>query len=63
VSALARKAPGRIHGDAVTSLLGFGPITRIDGLAPPPDAAEIAERRLGPLVARMTGDHSLGGGE
>jgi hypothetical protein len=63
VNALAGKAPGRIHGDAITTLLGFGPITRIDGLVAPPNPGDIAARRLGPLVTRMKGDHSLGGGE
>lgn len=63
VGALNGKAPGRVHGDAVTTLLGFGPITRLDGLSAPPDPEAIAERRLEPLVSRMTGDHSLGGGE
>jgi len=61
-AALEGKKPSRRHGD-VTQVLGFGPIQRIDGLSAPPDAAEIAERRLAPLVERMTGDHSLGGGE
>jgi exodeoxyribonuclease V gamma subunit len=60
VHALAGTKPGRQYGEG-TNLLGVGPITRLDGLAPPPDAAAIAERRLGPLVARMRGDHSLGG--
>jgi hypothetical protein len=63
VHGLAGKPPGRIHGDAITTLLGFGPIDRIDGLVGPPDPGPIAKRRLGPLVARMTGDHSLGGSE
>ncbi|HSD90890.1 MAG TPA: exodeoxyribonuclease V subunit gamma [Kofleriaceae bacterium] len=63
VSALAGKAPGRIHGDAITTLLGFGPITRIDGLVAPPNPGDIAQRRFAPLVSRMKGDHSLGGGE
>jgi hypothetical protein len=40
--------------------LGFGPVTRLDGLDVPGDAAEIAERRLRPLVDRMTGDHTIG---
>jgi exodeoxyribonuclease V gamma subunit len=63
VNALAGKAPGRIHGDAITTLLGFGPITRIDGLVAPPNPGDIAARRLAPLVTRMKGDHSLGGGD
>jgi hypothetical protein len=63
VNALAGKRPSRTHNDAITTLLGFGPITRIDGLVAPPNPGEIAARRLGPLVTRMTGDHSLGGGD
>jgi hypothetical protein len=63
VSGLAGKAPGRIHGDAIATLLGFGPIDRIDGLVAPPDPGSLAKRRLAPLVSRMTGDHSLGGNE
>jgi hypothetical protein len=63
VNALAGKPPARIHGDAITTLLGFGPITRIDGLVAPPRAGELATRRLAPLVTRMKGDHSLGGAE
>ncbi|HUS30180.1 MAG TPA: hypothetical protein VMZ53_16850, partial [Kofleriaceae bacterium] len=63
VNGYAGKPPGRIYGDAITSLLGFGPIDRIDGLVAPPDPGSIAKRRLGPLVVRMTGDHSLGGSE
>jgi hypothetical protein len=62
INGLANKPPSRIYGDAITTLLGFGPIDRIDGLVAPPDPHPIAKRRLGPLVARMTGDHSLGGG-
>jgi exodeoxyribonuclease V gamma subunit len=62
VDALAGKKPSRQYGDT-TPVLGFGPIKRLDGLAAPPNPGEIAERRLGPLVERMTGDHSLGGGE
>jgi hypothetical protein len=42
-------------------VLGFGPIKRVDGLAAPDEPGEIADRRLGPLVERMHGDHSLGG--
>jgi exonuclease V gamma subunit len=61
VDALAGKPPGRIHGDALSKLLGFGPIDRIDGLVGPPDAKDIGKRRLGPLASRMRGDHSLGG--
>jgi exodeoxyribonuclease V gamma subunit len=43
--------------------LGFGPIERADGLAPPADPIAIAKRRLGPLAERMRGDHSFGGGD
>jgi hypothetical protein len=39
--------------------IGYGPIARADGLAVPADAADLARRRLGPLVARMTGDHGF----
>jgi hypothetical protein len=60
VHALHGTKPGRQYGPE-TNTLGYGPIDRLDGLAPPPDAAAIAQRRLGPLVARMHGDHSLGG--
>lgn len=63
VNALAGKRPSRTHNDAITTLLGFGPITRIDGLVAPPNPGDIAQRRLAPLVTRMKGDHSLGGGE
>ncbi len=38
---------------------GYGPITRADGLAIPDDIAHIAQRRLRPLVERMTGDHKF----
>ncbi|HTR52609.1 MAG TPA: exodeoxyribonuclease V subunit gamma [Kofleriaceae bacterium] len=41
--------------------LGYGPIERSDGLAPPDDATAIAERRLAPLVTRMRGEHGFGG--
>ena len=51
------KAPSRF-GDP-TGGLGYGPIERHDGLEPPGDAAEIAARRLRPLVERMTGDHGF----
>src|SRR5205823_7856911 len=33
--------------------LGFGPIARDPGLAPPDDALEIARRRVGPIEERM----------
>jgi len=42
--------------------LGFGPIERADGLAPPDDPFAIARRRLGPLAERMRGDCSFGDG-
>jgi exodeoxyribonuclease V gamma subunit len=61
VDALAGKRPGRQYSSELSLVLGFGPIDRLDGLAPPDDAAAIAERRLGPLVERMRGDHKLGG--
>ena len=63
VDALAGKPPGRIHGDAQSKVLGFGPIDRIDGLLGPAEAKAMAKRRLGPLASRMRGDHSLGGGD
>jgi exodeoxyribonuclease V gamma subunit len=62
VDALAAKKPQRQWGET-TPVLGFGPITRVDGLAAPPNPGEIAKRRLAPLVERMSGDHSLGGRE
>ncbi|MBA3391364.1 MAG: exodeoxyribonuclease V subunit gamma [Deltaproteobacteria bacterium] len=59
VKALAGAAPGSSrHGDP-TGGLGYGPIERRDGLAPPDDAHAIAARRLGPLVERMRGDHKF----
>jgi exodeoxyribonuclease V gamma subunit len=51
------KPPARF-GDP-TGGLGYGPIERRDGLEPPEDAAEIAQRRLRPLVERMSGDHGF----
>jgi exodeoxyribonuclease V gamma subunit len=51
------KPPSRF-GDP-TGGLGYGPIERRDGLLPPADAAEIAQRRLRPLVDRMVGDHGF----
>ena len=61
VAALTGKKPSsRNHGE-ISNALGYGPIKRLDGLAPPADARAIAERRLAPLVERMTGNHSLGG--
>lgn len=62
ISALAGKPPGRQYGETIP-VLGYGPITRLDGLAAPADPGAMARRRLGPLVARMRGDHSLGGAE
>ncbi|MEZ4360450.1 MAG: exodeoxyribonuclease V subunit gamma [Kofleriaceae bacterium] len=38
-------------------LLGYGPITRLDGLDQAPSVEELARRRLLPLVIRMQGDH------
>jgi hypothetical protein len=40
--------------------LGFGPITRSDGLGEPPSIEELARRRLLPLVSRMDGEHPFG---
>jgi exodeoxyribonuclease V gamma subunit len=60
-NALAGKKPSRQYGDTMP-VLGFGPIDRLDGLAAPPDPGAIARRRLEPIVARMKGDCSLGGG-
>ena len=62
VGALHGKKPSRIFGDP-TGGLGFGPLERIDGLDVPRDAADIAHRRLAPLVERMDGDHGFGGGK
>lgn len=39
--------------------LGFGPIERPDGLATHGNPAELAVRRLQPLVERMEGDHGF----
>jgi hypothetical protein len=55
LSLVGKKLPSRIYGDP-TNGLGYGPIERRDGLALPPNLAEIAKRRLGPLVDRMHGD-------
>ncbi|HMG24815.1 MAG TPA: hypothetical protein VK607_25935, partial [Kofleriaceae bacterium] len=44
-----------------TGGLGYGPIDRPDGLEIPRTLAPVAQRRLGPLVARMRGDHTFGG--
>ncbi len=56
--ALTNSKPSRF-GDP-TGGLGYGPIERRDGLDAPPNIAAIAQRRLGPLVSRMRGDHSFG---
>jgi hypothetical protein len=56
--ALQGARPSPRFGDP-TGGLGYGPIDRGDGLAPPPDAAQIARRRLLPLVERMRGDHGF----
>jgi exodeoxyribonuclease V gamma subunit len=62
VAALAgKKGTHKQYGEG--TLLGFGPITRLEGLAAPADAAAIAARRFGPLVAHMTGEHGFGGGD
>jgi len=58
VKALQGGRPAARFGDP-TAGLGYGPIDRGDGLAPPPDAAGIARRRLLPLVERMRGDHGF----
>jgi exodeoxyribonuclease V gamma subunit len=58
VKALQGGRPAARFGDP-TSGLGYGPIDRGDGLAPPVDAAQIARRRLLPLVERMRGDHGF----
>jgi len=58
VKALQGGRPVARFGDP-TSGLGYGPIDRGDGLAPPADAAQIARRRLLPLVERMRGDHGF----
>jgi hypothetical protein len=58
VKALIGGKPGRTYGDR-TKGLGYGPIERRDGLDAPPGAIAIAQRRLAPLVARMTGDHGF----
>ncbi|HEX3761544.1 MAG TPA: exodeoxyribonuclease V subunit gamma [Kofleriaceae bacterium] len=58
VKALQGGRPVVRFGDP-TAGLGYGPIDRGDGLAPPPDAAAIARRRLLPLIERMRGDHGF----
>ena len=56
--ALGGARPSPRFGD-LTGGLGYGPIDRGDGLAPPGDAVQIARRRLLPLVERMRGDHGF----
>ncbi|HSR97682.1 MAG TPA: exodeoxyribonuclease V subunit gamma, partial [Kofleriaceae bacterium] len=56
--ALQGAKPAARYGDP-TAGLGYGPIDRGDGLAPPADAAQLARRRLLPLVERMHGDHGF----
>jgi len=56
--ALHGAKPAARYGDP-TAGLGYGPIDRGDGLTPPADAAELARRRLLPLVERMRGDHGF----
>ncbi|MGN6104952.1 MAG: exodeoxyribonuclease V subunit gamma, partial [Kofleriaceae bacterium] len=46
------------YGDP-TGGLGYGPIERRDGLYLPEDAQALAQRRLRPLIERMTGDHGF----
>jgi exodeoxyribonuclease V gamma subunit len=46
---------------APTEGLGYGPITRHDGLDIPAEAAAFAQRRLAPLADRMRGEHGFGG--
>lgn len=58
VRALERKAVA-VDRDPKKSLK-FGPVQRVDGLALPVDPVALAERRLRPLIERMTGDHSIG---
>ncbi len=57
-NALAGKQVANSYTDPTTGL-GYGPIQRREGLAPPSDAAAMAVRRLRPLVTRMTGDHAF----
>ncbi|MEO8706720.1 MAG: exodeoxyribonuclease V subunit gamma [Kofleriaceae bacterium] len=58
VKALAGKPASRTYGDP-THGLGYGPITRKDGLVMPADVVAMAHRRLRPLVERMRGDHGF----
>jgi exodeoxyribonuclease V gamma subunit len=62
---LARAVTGakpsrKVYGDP-TGGLGYGPLDRREGLDLPPDVMEIAQRRLAPLVQRMSGDHGFEG--
>lgn len=50
----------RTSGDP-RHVLGYGPIERTDGLEAPRDAQAVAQRRFGPLVQRMHGDHGFEG--
>jgi hypothetical protein len=56
--ALGGGKPSARYGDP-TSGLGYGPIDRGDGLELPADAAQLARRRLRPLVERMHGEHGF----
>jgi exodeoxyribonuclease V gamma subunit len=56
--ALQGARPPNYYGDP-TGGLGYGPIDRGDGLDRPADAAQLARRRLLPLVERMHGDHGF----
>lgn len=53
-SVRAQRITGSRYDD---QLLGYGPIRRGDGLGEPDSIEELAQRRLGPLVSRMQGDH------
>ena len=59
----SRGAGGRMQDNHVPAL-GYGPVTNDVGLrrgaTVAAGAAQIAQRRLAPLVALMTGDHKLG---
>ena len=54
------KASRKVYGDP-TGGLGYGPLERREGLDLPPDVIEIAQRRLAPLVQRMSGEHGFEG--
>jgi len=56
--ALHGAKPAARYGDP-TAGLGYGPIDRGDGLELPADAAQLARRRLRPLVERMHGEHGF----